>query len=319
MHRGYIKLWRKVEDSTIFADSHLLQLAVWCLVKAIHKKQTVRLELGNTHKLISLSPGQLIFNREKVAKELSCKPASTRKRMLRLESPEVGFVTTEKHRLFWLVTICNWVDYQPVDEGDITTEGNDRVTTGERPSNDREKQSNDRAALGSRLKTQAKSKGVTTLLKNVENVKNREDKIGAAAQTSIFALPKSDNPKPVAPKEKKAPKKAEYYFEWFQKLTKQYKVPVPKKLTEKRRESINARIAGGLTLKVLDEIEQEMPRSRFLRGEGGNKNWEGINFDFLFIRRDNWLKTIEGKYRDKDVKSDTPKPHQTATNASHQW
>ena len=66
MHRGYIKLWRKSQDSGLLQNPYAWTL--WChlLMKATHKphKQLV----GN--QVVELEPGQVIIGRKALADQL---------------------------------------------------------------------------------------------------------------------------------------------------------------------------------------------------------------------------------------------------------
>jgi uncharacterized protein YdaU (DUF1376 family) len=67
------------------------------------------------------------------------------------------------------------------------------------------------------------------------------------------------------------------------------------KLTPKRKSGISARLKEKQfdLSKIIEEIEM----SKFLCGENNSK-WK-IDFDFIFLSTNNYVKILEGKYRDK--------------------
>lgn len=68
------------------------------------------------------------------------------------------------------------------------------------------------------------------------------------------------------------------------------------KLSEKRKSAILARSKESEF--NLQSIFEEVRNSKFLRGE--NKNDWMVSFDFVFCSRNNYLKILEKKYRDKE-------------------
>jgi hypothetical protein len=63
MNRGYIKLWRKMEDSGLMQRPEIFTFAAWCLFRASYKERKV-LHGGQ---VIPLEPGQFIFGRKAAA------------------------------------------------------------------------------------------------------------------------------------------------------------------------------------------------------------------------------------------------------------
>ena len=110
MNRGYIKVWRRLEDSAVFADAHLLQLFMWCLMRATHKTYSVAVRTGRGQTVVTLQPGQFIFGRNTAAKALKCKPSTIRNRMHSLCLREMTDIQPDTH--FSIVTIRNWSSYQ---------------------------------------------------------------------------------------------------------------------------------------------------------------------------------------------------------------
>lgn len=95
--------------------------------------------------------------------------------------------------------------------------------------------------------------------------------------------------------------------EWWNGIAEAYDLPSVRARNEKRKSGVRQRFE-----EVWDhrrEIEREIQRSRFLRGEVNN--WR-MDFDFLFCTRDGYTKILEGKYRDtKHRPKDRPR-HQSS-------
>lgn len=110
MNRGYVKLWRKIEDSAVFADPHLLQLFVWCLMRATHKVYSVPARTGRGQTVVTLQPGQFIFGRHAAAKALKCKGSTIQYRMETLKRSQMIVIHPVTH--YSIVTVVNWASYQ---------------------------------------------------------------------------------------------------------------------------------------------------------------------------------------------------------------
>ena len=63
MHRGYIKLWRKMLDDEIMTNNNYLIVWINLLLMANYKKKTIIFN----GKSLTLEAGQLITGREKLA------------------------------------------------------------------------------------------------------------------------------------------------------------------------------------------------------------------------------------------------------------
>ena len=110
MNRGYVCLWRKIEDSAVFADPHLLQLFLWCLMRATHKTYSVPAPTGRGQTVVTLKPGQFIFGRHAAGKALKCPPSTIRNRMDSLRKRNIVDIQSDTH--YSVVTIVNWRRYQ---------------------------------------------------------------------------------------------------------------------------------------------------------------------------------------------------------------
>jgi hypothetical protein len=135
MKRGYVKLYRKLLENPIFRNAELLQLFLYCLLKANHKKG--KAFFGSNE--IDIEQGQFVTGRFELSSALGQKESSTYKRLKRLESLHV--ISLQSNTKNTLVTVENWGLYQSIEE-----ESNNEVTAKEQQSNNKvttkEQQSN---------------------------------------------------------------------------------------------------------------------------------------------------------------------------------
>ena len=108
-NKGWIKLHRKVFNSSIFDNPDLFKMWMWCLLKASHTgyKQMVGLEE------VELKEGQFITGRNKGSLELNVKPTTWYKHLKVLES--MGMIELESNNKMTIVTVVNWRLYQGED------------------------------------------------------------------------------------------------------------------------------------------------------------------------------------------------------------
>jgi uncharacterized phage protein (TIGR02220 family) len=122
MHRGYIKLYRKIRDNPRFHDPDYLALWIWLLVETTKfKKNSI---FGG--KSIILAPGQLTTGRKQLS-ELSGISESKITRLLNLMQSEqqINQQTSNTNRL---ISITNWNDYQESDQQNEQQMNNKRTT-----------------------------------------------------------------------------------------------------------------------------------------------------------------------------------------------
>jgi len=109
--QGYVKVYRRIMDSSVWQNEKLLKVWIWCLLKANHKEAKVPVTTGKGSTIVPLKPGQFIYGRDKAAEELGM-PASTVRNQIKIlkENPHGYIEVTPVGRLFSVVTILNW-DY----------------------------------------------------------------------------------------------------------------------------------------------------------------------------------------------------------------
>ena len=126
MHRGYLKLFRKVRDNPRLKDPHYLALWIWLLVEANHSDRDEM--LGG--KRITCRPGQFTKGRKQLA-ELSGINESKVERLLSLMESEQQ-IEQRKTTANRLITISNWNEYQESEQRNEQQVNNDRTTSEQR-------------------------------------------------------------------------------------------------------------------------------------------------------------------------------------------
>jgi hypothetical protein len=106
MHRGYVKVWRKLEDSGILQDQGACQFFLWAMFKATHKQR--KQIIGN--QVVHLRAGQFISGRNVAATELGISPSKFARTLEKMKMLE--FVDTKPNNKFTIITIVNWDTYQ---------------------------------------------------------------------------------------------------------------------------------------------------------------------------------------------------------------
>jgi len=123
---GFVKLHRKLLDNEILRNPHLLQLFVYCLLKANWTES----EVDWDGKKMILQPGQFITGRFSIARDLNCKPITAYARLRSLKRNNT--INTKSNNKKTLVTIVNWELYQSdVIEynNENNNENNNKITT----------------------------------------------------------------------------------------------------------------------------------------------------------------------------------------------
>lgn len=105
MHRGYIKIWRKTQDSGLLQLPNALALFIYMLLEATHKP----IRYGT----VDLERGQLVTGRHKLAAELEMSEQSVRTSLDHLIKLE--FITSRPTNKYTIYTIVNYSKYQDVD------------------------------------------------------------------------------------------------------------------------------------------------------------------------------------------------------------
>jgi hypothetical protein len=109
MHKGYVKVWRKIEESFFYKDSAYVHLWVHLLIKANHRKHKF---MFNGQQM-TCDRGQLITGRNKLSEQTGIEPSKVNRILKTLKSEhQIEQITYSR---FSLINILKYEDYQ----GDI--------------------------------------------------------------------------------------------------------------------------------------------------------------------------------------------------------
>ena len=135
--KGWIKLHRKLLDDPIMQKPDILQLFVYCLLKANHEDNTI---IFNGKEMV-VKRGQFVTGRQAIANFLKQKPITTYKRLLTLQNLEI--LNIESNNKFSLITITNYELYQ-FDDKKSNKKRNNKGTTKEQQNNTNKNDKNDK-------------------------------------------------------------------------------------------------------------------------------------------------------------------------------
>ncbi len=128
MHRGYIKIWRKIEDSWIIQDPDAMWLWIKLLLKANHKDTTFMFN----GKSLTLKRGSLITGRKSLVDKHKISESKVYRLLKLFENEQL--IEQQKTNLYTIVTIVCYNDYQS-SEHQIEQPVNNKRTTSEQPVN----------------------------------------------------------------------------------------------------------------------------------------------------------------------------------------
>lgn len=155
---GYIKLYRQLLSSSIFASQIGLKIWIWCLLKANFKTKFVSIKIGRGESVVEVGRGSFIFGRFVAEDELNIDGSTIYKWIKKLDAEEMIRIKSSSH--YSIITICNYDSYQQ--------EGDDEVATIQQPSN------NQVAAIQQPSNTTNKEKKDNNVKKNIDIPKNPE-------------------------------------------------------------------------------------------------------------------------------------------------
>lgn len=118
-------LHRKLLDNPIFKNHKLLQVFLYCLLKASHKDHDQL--VGDT--IVSLKKGDLVAGRKVISRHTGLTEQNTRTAITRLE--KLGILTIKSTNKYSLISITNWDSHQQSNQ-QVTNKqptSNQQVTT----------------------------------------------------------------------------------------------------------------------------------------------------------------------------------------------
>ena len=119
MHRGYLKLWRKVEDSGLLQIPLTYALFTFLLLKATHKPR----KIGTPHGVVDLQRGEYLSGRIALARDLNQSEQSIRTGLDRLQKMEILTITSTSR--YSIYTIVNYGNYQDDNQDATSTDPTD--------------------------------------------------------------------------------------------------------------------------------------------------------------------------------------------------
>lgn len=128
---GWIKLHRKLLDSSIFSSEKGLKVWIWCLLKVSHTENDVFLGAQKVH----LQKGQFVFGRDSASEDLQMSPSTVRNWIKILQQD--SYLDIKPTNKYSIVTVLKWKDYQEID-----IKKDNRITTEKQQNNTYNKEKN---------------------------------------------------------------------------------------------------------------------------------------------------------------------------------
>ena len=126
MNRGYVLVWRKIQDSGLMQIPNTLAVFLHLLFSATHKD----IKVGTPHGVIELKRGQYISGRKKLAEELEQSERQIRTSLDRLVELEI--LTIKSTTRYSIYTIENYGLYQDANQKPTNETTNGRPTDDQR-------------------------------------------------------------------------------------------------------------------------------------------------------------------------------------------
>jgi hypothetical protein len=130
MNRGYVKVWRKIEESGLMQLPNTLALFLHILFNATHKDRKV----GTPNGVIELKRGQYISGRIELAKKLKQTEQQIRTSIDRLVNLDI--LTIQSTNRFSVYTIENYSKYQ--DNDDMINQQDNQQATNKQPADNQQ-------------------------------------------------------------------------------------------------------------------------------------------------------------------------------------
>lgn len=128
MHRGFIKLWRKIQEWEWFKDSHTLHLFLHFLLTANYKDTKYRGQ--------NIPRGSLVCGRKTLSLSTGISQRAIRTSIEHLKTTnEVTIKTTNK---FSIISLCNYESYQSTENETDQQNVNKAETTDQQPTTSKE-------------------------------------------------------------------------------------------------------------------------------------------------------------------------------------
>ena len=120
--KSWIKLYRKILDTPIWANEKALKVWIWCLIKATHKER----EQLVGKQVAYLEKGQFVTGRKKASEELNMNDRTIYDYLKLLE--RLHMIRINSNNKFSVITIEKWGDYQ-IEELQNQQQNDNNATT----------------------------------------------------------------------------------------------------------------------------------------------------------------------------------------------
>jgi len=111
MHRGYIKLWRKIQDWELYQDLTAIGFFIHLVLKANHKESFYQ---GH-----HIPRGSLVFGRKSAAKDFGLSEMQIRTKLYKLVL--YNNITIKTTNRFSIISIVNYENYQSETTNKVTS------------------------------------------------------------------------------------------------------------------------------------------------------------------------------------------------------
>ena len=112
MNRGYVKLYRVIQDGVVFSDERLLRIFLYILLNVNHKK-------GYAYG-VEILPGQMLTGRKKLAEKLNYDESLIQRNLNKLEKNKL--ITQKSNNRNRVLTVLNWDKFADTEKGRTTGE-----------------------------------------------------------------------------------------------------------------------------------------------------------------------------------------------------
>jgi len=132
---GWISLHRKLLENPIFKNYKLLQVFLYCLLKASHKEHD--LMIGDS--IVKLKTGQLATGRKAISLATGLTEQNVRTSLAKLE--KLGILTIKPTNKYSIISITNWDQHQQSNQQVTSSQpaSNQQVTTNNNVNNENKK------------------------------------------------------------------------------------------------------------------------------------------------------------------------------------
>lgn len=151
MNRGYIKVWRKLEDSGIIGNAEVCQMLLYLMLKASRKAR--KYSAGT--QILELQPGQFVTGRKQLAAALNSTEQRIRTALKFLEKHEI--INQQPTNKFTIISLINWNKYQ--DDEQASNQQSNQQSTSIQPAANQQLTTKQEVKKLRRVKTQEEPNG----------------------------------------------------------------------------------------------------------------------------------------------------------------